>query len=114
MNQPFASYREVQLPQGQQAPATTSGPIVAPVVAGGASPSANAIYEGFKAQREELQGQMNDLENTRRDITRQLGELSSDSPERKGLEDRLATTDTRIKAVDQMLAGNAAQLAQAA
>jgi|SRR6185436_9943166 len=114
MNQPFASYREVQLPQGQPAPPTTSGPVLAPVAAGRASPSASAIYEGYKAQREELQGQMNDLENTRRDITRQLGELSSDSPERKGLEDRLTSIDTRIKAVDQMLAGNAAQIAQAA
>ena len=115
MNQPFASYREVQLPQGQPAPPTTSGPVLAPVAAGRASPSASAIYEGYKAQREELQGQMNDLENTRRQITNQLDELASgDSPERKGLEDRLATTDTRIKAVDQMLAGNAAQIAQAA
>ncbi|HEY4733959.1 MAG TPA: hypothetical protein VIH53_05345 [Gemmatimonadaceae bacterium] len=86
----------------------------APVIAGRASPSASAIYQGYKAQREELQGQMNDLESTRRDISRELGELSSESPDRKGLEDRLNTVDARIKAVDQMLAGNAAQLAQAA
>jgi hypothetical protein len=87
---------------------------LAPVAAGRASPSASAIYEGFKAQRNELQGQLNDLEGTRRDITRQLDQLSSESPERKPLEDRLTSVDTRIKAVDQMLAGNAAQLAQAA
>jgi hypothetical protein len=83
-------------------------------VAGRASPGASAIYKGFKAQRDELQGQMNDLEGTRRDITRQLNELPSESPERKPLEDRLTGIDTRIKAVDQMMAGNAAQLAQAA
>ena len=99
--------------QPQAEPTPLAGPVLAPV-AGRASPSASAIYEGFKAQREVLQGQMNDLESTRSDITRQLGELSSDSPDRKGLEDRLGNIDTRIKAVDQMLAGNAAQLAQAA
>jgi hypothetical protein len=57
---------------------------------------------------------MNDLEGTRRQITNQLEDLSADSPERKPLEDRVTTIDTRIKAVDQMMAGNAAQLASAA
>jgi hypothetical protein len=57
---------------------------------------------------------MNDLEGTRRQITNQLEDLSPDSPERKPLEDRITSLDTRIKAVDQMMAGNAAQLAQAA
>ena len=116
MNQPFASYHEVQLQQEpkEPTPLATGSPVQAPVVAGRASPSASAIYEGYKAQRDVLQGQMSDLENTRREITTQLGELSSDSPDRKGLEDRLVNIDTRIKAVDQMLAGNAAQLAQAA
>ncbi len=79
-----------------------------------AAPSANAIYEGFKAQRNELTNQLDQLENTRRDITNQLEGTAAGSTERKGLEDRLGDVDTRIKAVDQMLAGNAAQLAQAA
>jgi hypothetical protein len=57
---------------------------------------------------------MNDLEGTRRQITNQLEDVSPDSPERKPLEDRLTSIDTRLKAVDQMMAGNAAQLAQAA
>jgi hypothetical protein len=87
---------------------------LAQVAAPRATPGASAIYEGFKAQRNELQGQLNELEGSRRDISRQLEELSSDSPERKPLEDRLTSIDTRIKAVDQMMAGNAAQLAQAA
>jgi hypothetical protein len=76
-------------------------------------PSPSAIYEGFRAQRNELTNQLDDLEGTRRDITRQLNEVGPASPERKGLEDRLTEVDGRIKAVDQMLAGNAAQLAQA-
>jgi hypothetical protein len=87
---------------------------LAPALAGPVTSSPNAIYEGFKAQREELQGQLNDLEGTRRDITGQLEELPSESGERKALVDRLTNVDSRIKAVDQMLAGNAAQLSQAA
>ena len=79
-----------------------------------ATPSASAIYEGFKAQREVLSNQLGDLENTRRGITRQLEEVAAGSPEHKALENRLTDVDGRIKAVDQMLAGNSAQLAQAA
>lgn len=57
---------------------------------------------------------MDELESTRRQITSQLQELDVGSTDRKPLEDRLSDVDARIKAVDQMLAGNAAQLAQAA
>ena len=93
--------------------AQDAGPVVA-ATAPRAAPSASAIYEGYKAQRNELNDQLNQLENTRRDITNQLEGTAAGSTERKGLEDRLGDVDTRIKAVDQMLAGNAAQLAQAA
>ena len=79
-----------------------------------ATPSASAIYEGFKAQRDVLNSQLGELEGTRRDITNQMEGVAAGSPEHKALEDRLADVDTRIKAVDQMLAGNSAQLAQAA
>ena len=57
---------------------------------------------------------MDELESTRRQITSQLQELDVGSTDRKPLEDRLTDVDARIKAVDQMLAGTAAQLAQAA
>lgn len=87
---------------------------VAPIVAGRATPSPSAIYEGFRAQRRELSNQLDDLEGTRRSITSQLEELDPANTDRKPLESRLNDIDTRIKAVDQMLAGNAAQLAQAA
>ena len=43
-----------------------------------------------------------------------MEETAAGSPEHKALEDRLTDVDGRIKAVDQMLAGNSAQLAQAA
>jgi len=85
-------------------------------VAGGArsAPSAAAIYEGFKAQRNELNNQLEELQSTRREITSQLEDVSSGAPERTALETRLKDVDQRTSAVDQMLAGNAAQIAQAA
>ena len=87
---------------------------VAPIAAARGTPSPSAIYEGFRAQRRELSNQLDDLEGTRRGITSQLEELDPANTDRKPLENRLTDIDTRIKAVDQMLAGNAAQLAQAA
>ncbi|HVS61328.1 MAG TPA: hypothetical protein VHE82_11610 [Gemmatimonadaceae bacterium] len=84
-------------------------------MAGGArsAPSAAAIYEGFKAQRNELNNQLGELQNTRREISSQLEDMAG-SPERTALEARLKDVDARTSAVDQMLAGNAAQIAQAA
>jgi hypothetical protein len=95
---------------------TTPAPGTAPVVAGGArsAPSASAIYEGFKAQRNELNNQLEQLQNTRQGINNELEEMPSSAPQRPGLEARLKEVDGRISAADQMLAGNAAQIAQAA
>ena len=95
---------------------TTPAPGTAPVVAGAArsAPSASAIYEGFKAQRNELNNQLEQLQNTRQGINNELEDMPSSAPQRPGLEARLKDVDGRISAVDQMLAGNAAQIAQAA
>jgi hypothetical protein len=99
-----------QTPQSARAPST------APVIAQGArsAPSAAAIYEGFKAQRNELKNQLDDLQGTRESIAGQLEELGSSAAERKPLEARLNDVDQRIVTVDGMLATNATQLAQAA
>lgn len=102
----------IHAPPQQPAPA----PPTAPVLAAGttrSAPSASAIYEGFKAQRHELSNQLEDLESTRRDISSQLEQLAAGSPERKGLEARMTEVDSRIAAVDQMMASNAAQIAAA-
>jgi hypothetical protein len=94
---------------------TTPAPGTAPVVAGARSaPSASAIYEGFKAQRNELNGQLEQLQSTRQGINNELEDMRASAPQRPGLEARLKEVDGRISAVDQMLAGNAAQIAQAA
>jgi hypothetical protein len=100
-----------------QGPATTPPPQPAAPIAVAAprtTSSPSAVYEGFRAQRRELANQMDELESTRRQITSQLQELDQGSTDRKPLENRLTDVDARIKAVDQMIAGNAAQLAQAA
>ena len=88
----------------------------APAIAAGAQRVATptAIYEGFRAQRRELSNQLDELEGTRREIQSQLEQLDQGDTGRKPLEDRLTDVDSRIKAVDQMLAANSAQLAQAA
>ena len=105
-------------PQGPVlAPATTATPAAAaaaPAAAARPTTSPNAIYEGYKAQHDVLTGQLRDLEGTRNDITGRMEDIAAGSPEHKALEDRLTDVDGRIKAVDQMLAGNSIQLAQAA
>jgi hypothetical protein len=94
----------------------TPAPGTAPIVAGSprSAPSASAIYEGLRAQRNELNGQLEGLQSTRREITSQLEDIPAGSPDRAPLEARLKDTDARTSAVDQMIAANAAQIAQAA
>ncbi len=102
------------LGQAPITPAPAAAPS-GPFLATGArqAPSASAIYEGFKAQRNELSNQLDELEGTRRDISNQLEQLSAGSPERRGLEARMTDVDSRIATVNQMLASNAAQIANA-
>jgi len=100
-----------QAPPAAKAP---TAPILATTPAPGTASDASAIYEGYRAQRRELTNQLDELESTRRNITSQLEEVSAGAPERTALEARMKDVDARISAVDQALAGNAAQLAQAA
>ena len=100
-------------PQASPAPVTAPAAPIAPA-ATRTSPSASAIYEGFRAQRRELSNQLDELQDRRREITSQMEDLAPGSPERTPLEARLKDVDARINSVDQMLAGNSAQLAQAA
>jgi len=93
-------------------PAPSAAPVLAPGVRG--APSAPAIYEGYRAQRRELNNQLDELQSTRREITSQMEDVSAGAPERKALDTRLADVDQRIATVDHMLASNAAQIAQAA
>lgn len=83
------------------------------MVAGRSAPSPSDIYQGFRAQRTELTDQLHDLEGTREEIADQLQELAAGDPQRTALENRMKDVDARISSVDQMLAANSAQLAQA-
>lgn len=78
----------------------------------GTAPS--AVYEGFRAQRRELTDQLDDLEDTRDEITSTLTQLPAASPQRDVLEARLTEVNKQISVVDGMLASNSASLAQAA
>lgn len=98
-------------PPGQGPTPTPNAPVLAQGVR--AAPSASAIYEGFKAQRRELTDQLEELEDTRREISVQLQQTPA-GPEKTALETRLTDVSGRISAVDQMLASNAASIAQAA
>lgn len=95
--------------QVQQIPTT---PALTPIAR--TAPSASAIYEGFRAQRRELNNQLDELESTRRVITSQLEDVAAGSPERKPLETRMTDIDSRITSVDQMLASNATDISKAA
>ena len=78
------------------------------------APSPSAIYEGFRAQRRELNNQLDDLQSTRREITSQMEDVSAGAPERAALEARMKDIDGQIANVDKLLASNAVQLSQAA
>lgn len=97
-----------------QEPATPLAPPAPfpPLVVGPTGPE--AIYQGFRAQRRELTDQLEDLESTRDDITSNLLQLPSTSPQREVLETRLTEINKSISVVDGMLASNSASLAQAA
>jgi hypothetical protein len=97
-----------------KAATTPQAPVLAPIAFAQGAPSASAVYEGFKAQRQELRNQLNDLEGTRNAIAGQLEDMPASSPERKPLETRLTDVDSRITSVDQRLAANALDISKAA
>ncbi len=109
-----AAYHEDRLIQVQGTKASTPAIAATPAPGARSASSPSAIYEGFRAQRRELTNQLNDLESIRQDISNQLKNMAAGAPERTALEARMKDIDSRISSVDQMLAGNAAQLAQAA
>jgi len=100
----------------KQATTTEPATVVTPTapVAVRATPSASAIYEGFKAQRDVLNGQLDELNGAREEVIRQLNQTPDGSPQYKSLTERLTDLDTRIKSVDGMIGANSIQLAQSA
>jgi hypothetical protein len=98
---------------------TTPSPQVAqgaPVTVPG-SPSANAVYEGFIHQRDELRNQLSRLNDQRSDLSGQLQEHASgpsNAADTRGLEQRIAQVDARIAEVEKAIATSDAQVAASA
>jgi len=105
-------------PSGAPAPAPVPQPAPSPAVwqvapaQGGAS--AAAVYQALKAQRDELNSQLENLEDRRRDLTQRLQEPEVGGTDRKGIELRITEIDGRISMVDKQIADNESQIARAA
>jgi len=79
---------------------------------GGNSP--NAVYEGFRNQRDELGRQLERLERQREDISQQLQQPGLKQVDEKALETRLASVDQRITSTEQLIADADAKVASSA
>ena len=75
------------------------------------SASASAIYEALKAQRSELRGQLDNLEDKRRDLSNRLQEPMIGGADRKGLEQRITDVDQRISAIDKQIGESESRIA---
>ncbi len=100
----------------QQAPPAPP-PVLAPgqILIDGA-PIANAadVYQAFRAQRRELTRQMDNLQNSRENVSNELQSGSVMGADRKGLEQRMTSIDERIASLDKQIAEADAQVAKAA
>jgi hypothetical protein len=76
--------------------------------------SASSVLRGFRAQREELGDQLNNLQDTREELTRELLQVPTGTPGRAGIEARIAGIDARIATMDKQIADADAQVAKAA
>jgi hypothetical protein len=104
------------MPQAANAP---NAPVLAPgqiTITGplAAAPGAAAVYRGFRAQREELSNQLENLQDTRTQLMREMEQLPAGAAGRAGIEARIAGIDARIAAMDKTMADADAQVAKAA
>ena len=82
------------------------------LIDGVAITNAQAVYQGFRAQRRELNSQLERLSDTRGEIAATIQGSTSEA-DKKGLEQRLASVDERIAALDKQIAETDAQIAKA-
>jgi hypothetical protein len=100
----------MQPPQPDQ-PVVQKITVVGPAAGGG---NAAAVYRAFRASRSELANQLEDLQDTRQGLMRELEQLPAGAAGRAGIEARIAGIDTRITAMDKLIADADAQVAKAA
>ena len=99
----------------QQPPLPPEAPVVPPAVTidGVAITNAQAVYQGFRAQRRELTNQLERLTSTRSELSARLENSPLSDVNKKGLEQRLASIDERIASVDKQIMETDAQIARA-
>lgn len=103
--------------QTPNAPNAPRAPVLAPgriFVGGTPLSNASSIYQAFRAQRRELGSQLEDLQDTRANLSRQLEQLPAGSDLRSGIVQRIAGIDARIVGMDKQIADADAQVARAA
>ena len=111
---------QMQASPDVQVPAPPAPPGRVVLAPGTSTPE--AVYKAFNDQRNELRNQLEQLENKRSELTRELrdrGDKHSsqnqlDNADRAGLETRLADVDKRIADADKALAAADQQVAKAA
>jgi hypothetical protein len=97
----------------QQTPAPGNAPAIV-TINGAPLSSPQAVYQAFKAERRELGRQMDELQNTRENISSQLQDPKVTGADRKGLETHIGNVDTQIGALQKQLADADAAVAKAA
>src|SRR5215212_4994796 len=105
------------MPQTPDQAAQPAAPVITPhqvTVEGTPIASAYDVYQAFRAQRRVLGNQMDDLQNQRDNLSRELQQEGVAPADKKGLEQRITTVDERINALDKQIAEADAQVAKAA
>jgi hypothetical protein len=103
------------MPQLVPAPPAPPTPPATPrvsIVGGGESPT--AVYIARIAQRKELGNQLDNLQDTRRNLSERLQDPMVTGADRSGLESRITAIDGRIASLDKQIAEADASVAQAA
>jgi hypothetical protein len=95
--------------------AAPSPPAVSQVTGPGVTVGDPALlYRAYRNQREILDDQMRDLQSTRNDLVRQLGQNNQTAATKAALEKRIANVDERIADLDKQIAVSDRNIAQAA
>jgi hypothetical protein len=76
--------------------------------------SPSSVLRGFRAQRDELGNQLDNLQDTRQNLAQELQQVPAGAGGRTGIEQRIAGIDARIANLDKAIADADAQVAKAA
>lgn len=100
-------------PDAPPAPAVAGG-IPKVVINGAPVASAYDVYQAFRAQRRVLGDQLDQLEQERSDLSRELQQEGINAADKKGMEQRLTSVDERILTLEKQISEADAQVAKAA